>query len=75
MVAEDSGDGIFFDGEGVGGNGLLLCGGLGLEGTVSINDLKDRTGLSIPSSEVDDLLPCKKGNRTWFSFIPGSRTV
>jgi hypothetical protein len=47
-------------GDGVAGRGF--CVACGCRGTVLINDLNDLTGLSIPSSDGDDLLDCKSGD-------------
>lgn len=66
---EDGGEGVevvAFEGDGVGGNGLLLWrGGLGFGGTVLMNDLKLRTGFSMPSSDEDDKLAWVNGDRIW----------
>jgi hypothetical protein len=48
---------------GVGGRGF--CADCGSGGTVLMNDLKDRTGRSIPSSDEVDMLSCWNGDRIW----------
>jgi len=59
--------------DGVGGKGF--CAACGCGGTALINDVNDLTGLSIPSSDEDDVLACINGDdrkwppASWLRFI------
>jgi hypothetical protein len=81
FLSSEAGDGVGAGGDvvsfgatfvgGVGGKGLLV----GCGGTVRMNDLKDRTGLSIPSSDGDEMLSCLSGDGMWpcrVRFMPTS---
>lgn len=56
--------------QGAGVSGRALSVSVGFGGAVWTNDLKERTGRSIPSREADEIFLCLKWARIWPSWPP-----